>query len=229
MTSGASVVLVHGAHFSGWCWLPVIERLARRGIHSHAVELPFSSFSDDVACLRSVIREQRTSGPVSLVSTSYSGITAAAAGHEAEHLVFVAARMPQTGESQSELSATWGNPAFRACMQTDSDGVTRLSADARRFLFNRTANPLAELAMSYRREMRSGIPSEPIDRPAWVGKPTSYVVCLDDQAVRVDRQRERAALATWSIEIDCDHSPFFSAPDALTDFIALTHEKTCGS
>lgn len=228
MTSDASVVLVHGAHFSGWCWLPVIERLAARGINSRAVELPFTSFSDDVAYLRSVIKEQKSKGRVSLVSTSYSGITAAAAGHEADHLSFVAARMPQAGESQAALSATWGNPAFRACMQTDAEGVARLSAAADAFLFNRTARPLAELAMSYRREMRSGIPAEPIDEPAWIGKPTSYVVCLDDQAVRVDRQRERAELATWSIEIDSDHSPFFSAPDALTDFIALTHDKACG-
>lgn len=227
--SSASVVLVHGAHFSGWCWLPVIERLAARGIDATTVELPFTSFDDDVSYLREAIAKQKAKGRVSLVSTSYSGITAAAAGHEADHLLFVAARMPLAGESQSALSATWGNPAFRACMQTDTQGTTRLAAEAAEFLFNRTPKPLAELAMAYRREMRSGIPTEPINEPAWIGKPTSYVVCLDDQAVRLDRQRERAALATWSIEIDTDHSPFFSAPDELADFIALTHEKACSS
>lgn len=225
--SSASVVLVHGAHFSGWCWLPVIERLAAKGIDSLAVELPFTSFDDDVSYLRAAISKQKAKGRVSLVSTSYSGITAAAAGHDADHFVFVAARMPLAGESQAALSATWGNPAFRACMQTDDEGVARLSSDASEFLFNQTPKPLAELAMSYRREMRSGIPAEPINEPAWIGKPTSYVVCLHDQAVRLDRQRERAALATWSTEIDADHSPFFSAPDALTEFIALTHERAC--
>ncbi len=225
--SGASVLFVHGAHFSGWCWMPVIERLARKGIDAAAVELPFVSFADDVSHLRAEVHQRKQHGKLTLVSTSYSGITAAAAGHEADHLMFVAARMPQVNESQSALSPTWGNPEFRACMQPDEHGVMHLLPGAQEFLFHRSPQPLASMAMQRRRTMRSEIPVEPISDPAWIGKPSSYVVCSDDRAVRVDRQRERAALATWSTEIDCDHSPFFSAPDELADFIVTTHTQAC--
>ena len=225
--SGSSVVFVHGACFSGWCWLPVIERLAQRSISSHAVELPFESLASDVAYLQQQLAALKKNGKITLVSTSYSGITASIAGNDADHLMFIAARMPQPSESQTALSASWGNPAFRECMKFDDRGVMTLSDDADAYLFNRSPRSLAELAMAYRRPMRSEIPSEPIERPAWLGKPTSYVVCTDDRAVRVDRQRERASFATWSTEIDADHSPFFSAPDALTDFIESTHLQAC--
>ncbi|WP_407704346.1 alpha/beta fold hydrolase [Streptomyces spongiae] len=50
--------------------------------------------------------------------------------------------------------------------------------------------------------------------------PSVYVVCTKDRTVRVGAQRECAAHATESIEIDCDHSPFFSAPDRLAALLA---------
>lgn len=225
--TASSIVFVHGAHFSGWCWLSVMERLVSRGIATHAVELPFTSFNDDVAYLQGQIHERKQHGKVTLVSTSYSGIAATAAGHEADHLVYVAARMPQAGESQAALSPNWGNPDFRACMQPDAQGTMHLTEAAGEFLFNRSPAALSDLAMRHRRSMRSEIPVAAIDEPAWLGKPSSYVVCLHDRAVRLDRQRERAALATWSTELEADHSPFFSAPDELAAFIATTHEQAC--
>lgn len=225
--SSSSVVFVHGAHFSGWCWLGVMERLEARGVRSYAVELPFRSFADDVRHLREEVATRKGNDKVTVVCTSYTGIATSAAAHEADHLVYVAARMPLVGESQTELSPTWGNPAFRACMKPDDAGVMHLTEEAATYLFNRSPRSLAELAMAHRRPMQSEIPSAPIDDPAWMKLPCSYVVCLDDQAVRVDRQRERAALTTWSIELDADHSPFFSAPDALADFVLATHTEAC--
>ena len=71
--------------------------------------------------------------------------------------------------------------------------------------------------------MTSTVPVTPLDRVAWQHVPSSYVVCRRDLAVRVDRQRERAALVTASVELDCDHSPFFSAPGPLARFIAERH------
>jgi hypothetical protein len=72
--------------------------------------------------------------------------------------------------------------------------------------------------------MRSEIPIEPLDNPAWLSVPSSYLVCSDDRAVNVEQQRLRAGWAKHSIEIDCDHSPFFSAPRETAAFIADTHE-----
>ncbi len=73
------------------------------------------------------------------------------------------------------------------------------------------------------RPMTSMVPDGPIDDPAWTSVPSAYVVCADDRAVRPESQRERAALVGASVELDTDHSPFLSSPDALADFIADRH------
>jgi hypothetical protein len=174
------------------------------------------------------IRELSIRGGVTVVSHSYTGITASLAGHSASHLVFVAARMPALGESQAEISPHWGNPDFRSCLMFGQDGELSLGDNADEFLFHRSPRSLARLAMSGRRSMRSEIPVEPLENPAWRSVPSSYVVCTDDRAVMLDQQRMRAGWAKHSIEIDCDHSPFFSAPDALAEFIAETHHTEVG-
>jgi hypothetical protein len=46
------VLFVHGAHLAGWCWLLVMERLGQMGIESHAIDLPFTGYADDVAAVR---------------------------------------------------------------------------------------------------------------------------------------------------------------------------------
>ena len=134
-----------------------------------------------------------------------------------------AARMPALGESQTELNKDWGNPAFRSCFVIDPDGTMSLRDEAVEFLFNRTPANLARVAMAGRRSMKSEIPVAPLDAPAWIDVPSSYLVCGDDKAVNLDQQRMRAGWAKHSIEIDCDHSPFFSAPDATARFILDTH------
>lgn len=224
-----SIVFVHGSYFSEWCWIPVIDRLERAGISCHTVELPFTSVSDDVAALRAAIEVHRASGPVVVVCHSYSGITTSLAGHDADHLVFVAARLPDVEESPRSLTSSWGYPEFQACIVDNADGSTSLTADAERFLFQGSPTALATISMAHRRPMRSVVPSEPIDRPAWREVPSSYVVCTEDLAVRVEQQRDRARRVQHSIEIDCDHSPFFSAPDELAAFLTSTVQSMADS
>ncbi len=225
--AGTSILFVHGSFFSGWTWVPVIERLSRRGVNCHAIELPFTSLADDVAAVQTKVNELSEHG-VTVVSHSYTGITASVAAHKAQHLVYVAARMPALGESQTELSPKWGNPDFRRCFNFSNDGEMSLTDDATEFLFHRSPESLARLAMQYRRTMRSEIPVEPLENPAWLNIPSSYLVCTDDKAVQLDQQRLRAGWAKHSIEIDCDHSPFFSAPDETADFILETHLTEVG-
>lgn len=225
--AGSSILFVHGSFFSGWTWIPVIERLSRSGVNCHAIELPFTSLADDVAAVKTKIDELKHDG-VTVVSHSYTGITVSAAAHDAQHLVYVAARMPALGESQTELSPKWGNPEFRRCFNITDDGEMSLADDAYDFLFHRSPRSLARLAMQYRRTMRSEIPAEPLENPAWITVPSSYVVCTDDKAVQLDQQRLRASWAKHSVEIDADHSPFFSEPDDTAEFILATHRTEVG-
>ncbi len=219
------MLFVHGAHLGGWCWLLVMDELAKRGIRSRAIDLPFSGFGDDVACVRTTIESMAKNGAVHVVGHSYSGLVLAAGGHAASHLTFIAARLPLGDESPAAVTAEWGYPEFRACMVPDEDGVVRLSADAQPLMFHRTSAPLAEFAMAHRRPMSSLVPDEPVADPAWTSVPSSYVVCGDDRAVRPAAQRERAALVGASTELDTDHSPFFSGPSALASFLVAQHVR----
>lgn len=220
----STVLFVHGAHHAGWCWLLVMDRLARLGIGSEAVDLPFTGYGDDVDCVRAAIASARSgAGAVHVVCHSYAGLPVAAAGHAAAHLTFVAGRLPLPGESPAALTPRWGFPGFRACMRPGDDGAVRLSPEAAPYLFNRTSDSLATMALQRLRPMTSTVPEAPVDDPAWMSVPSSYVVCADDRAVRPASQRERAALVGASVELDTDHSPFLSSAAALADVIADRH------
>jgi hypothetical protein len=54
----ATVLLVHGAHLGGWCWLLVMDQLGRRGIDARAVELPLTTYEDDVEAVRGAIADR---------------------------------------------------------------------------------------------------------------------------------------------------------------------------
>jgi len=225
----SSIILVHGSFFSSWTWIPVIERLNLHDVDVTAIELPLTSLADDAGLLREAITTASKVGPVTVVCHSYTGITAAVAGHGAQHIVHIAARMPAIGESQSELNKDWGNPEFRSCFEFAEDGTMSLTDDADAYLFNRSPHSLTRYAMGNRRSMKSEIPLSPIENPAWKTMRSSYLICADDKAVRLEQQRMRAEWADYSIEIDCDHSPFFSAPKQTADFILETHIAAAGN
>ena len=224
----SSIVLVHGSFFSSWTWIPVLDRLNSPSVDVTAIELPLTSLADDAVVLREAIATASKVGPVTVVCHSYTGITAAVAGHGAQHIVHIAARMPAVGESQSELNKDWGNPEFRSCFEFAEDGTMSLTDGADAYLFNRSPRSLTRYAMDNRRSMKSEIPSSPIENPAWKTMKSSYLICTDDKAVRLEQQRMRAEWADYSIEIDCDHSPFFSAPKQTADFILETHLAVAG-
>lgn len=218
---GSSVLLVHGAYHGGWCWDAVQRGLAEREIRSRAPDLPLTGFGNDVDALRSVVVDLRRSGPVTLVAHSYAGIVAAAAGHQADRLIFVAARLPLPCESQAALTPRWNvHPGLHAATTTDPDGWSRVEAAAQRVFYPDCAPDVAAAAMARLRPMRSAVPADPVDPPAWTHLPSAYVVCARDAVVRVDRQRERAALADHHYELDSGHSPFLSVPEALTRILA---------
>src|SRR4029453_2376940 len=109
---------------------------------------------------------------------------------------------------------------LQAAGQRGAAAAAGLSWAASRFFFHRTSAALADYASGRLRPMSSAVPSAVVGDPAWTSVPSSYVVCADDCAVRPEAQRERAALVGASVELDTDHSPFFSAAPQLAAFIA---------
>jgi pimeloyl-ACP methyl ester carboxylesterase len=214
--AAVQVVLVHGANHDGWCWTPVLERLERSGVSAWAPDLPLTSYADDVAAVRRELAVRSRLGPVVLVAHSYAGLLISEAGHDAAELVFVAARMPISGEVPAETTESWSFPAFRESWILREDGAVTLGVAAVPILYGRSPRNLVRVAQEHWRPMWSRVPSERASAPAWRTVPSTYVVCLADETVRLDAQRACAARAAAVFELVSDHSPFFSAPDQLS-------------
>ena len=59
---------------------------------------------------------------------------------------------------------------------------------------------------------------------AWRERPSTYVVCTDDQGVHPELQRAMARRCTTAVEWPTSHSPFLSAPERVADLVAaLAH------
>lgn len=102
-----NIVLVHGAWVDGSGWKPVYEILVKDGYNVTIVQEPLTSFDADVTATRRILGAQ--SGPCVLVGHSYGGSVITEAGNEGHvaALVYVAAHMPDAGESEAQDGTAW--------------------------------------------------------------------------------------------------------------------------
>src|SRR5215472_16115977 len=100
-----TIVLVHGAFADGSGWKPVADILERDGYSVRVVQEPETTLAAEVAATQRVLNK---AGPSVLVGHSYGGmIINEAGGHPAvKALVFVAAFLPDVGESVGVLNST---------------------------------------------------------------------------------------------------------------------------
>ncbi|MCL2734436.1 MAG: alpha/beta hydrolase, partial [Actinomycetia bacterium] len=99
-----TVVLVHGGYADSSCWNGVVQELQGSGYPTIAGSNPLRGIPTDAPYIASLL--DSVSGPVVLVAHSMGGtvITNAAAGKSnVKALVYVAAFVPDVGETQGEL------------------------------------------------------------------------------------------------------------------------------
>jgi pimeloyl-ACP methyl ester carboxylesterase len=100
-----TIVLVHGAFADSSSWDQEIQFLQNQGYPVVAVANPLRDVASDSAYLLSVL--QTIPGPIVLVGHSYAGFpisAAAAADSEVKALVYVAAYIPDAGETPADLT-----------------------------------------------------------------------------------------------------------------------------
>src|SRR5215471_13785217 len=97
-----NIVLVHGAWADGSGWKDVYDILVKDGYKVSIVQEPETSFKEDVAATKRVLAQQ--DGRCILVAHSYGGavITEAGTDPSVAGLVYVAAHMPDSGESEAD-------------------------------------------------------------------------------------------------------------------------------
>jgi len=101
-----NVILVHGAWADGSSWSKIIPALEAGGLQVTAVQLPLTSFKDDVATVGRALA--LVEGPVLLAGHSYGGavITEVGTDPKVAGLIYVAAFAPDAGESAGSLLAS---------------------------------------------------------------------------------------------------------------------------
>jgi pimeloyl-ACP methyl ester carboxylesterase len=187
-----------------------------------ASDQPFSDLHGDAAAVARLI--ERLATPVTLVGHSYGGavISQAAAGLSAvTHLVYLAAYVPDIGESVTGMSLAMPKveiPLSKA-MAVDGDGLVIDAMKAGPIFYGHCA--AHAVAASAARLCRQPFATfqQPASAAAWRTISSTYVRCTDDQAVHITHQDLMAARCTHIESLDTDHSPFLSLPAATADIL----------
>ncbi|GGT02898.1 alpha/beta fold hydrolase [Streptomyces chromofuscus] len=231
-----TVVLVHGAFADSSSWNGVIERLHGAGYEVVAAANPLRGLASDAAQVAAVVKS--VEGPVVLVGHSYGGavISQAADGDpKVKALVYVAAFIPEKGESALELAekfpgSTLG-PNLQAVPFPLTDGGTgndlyiqkdkfhdQFAADVPRSvtgLMAATQRPIAASALE-----------EAAASSAWHNTPSWSLIATEDYNIPPAAQRfmsERAKART--MEIDASHAVSVSQPEAVARLIEQAVES----
>ncbi|MER5889360.1 alpha/beta hydrolase [Streptomyces sp. NPDC001941] len=216
-----NVVLVHGGFVDGSGWRGVYDVLCADGFTVRVVQNPTLSLEGDVEAVRLVL--DSLDGPAVLVGHSYGGAVVTQAGtHEnVAALVYVAAFVPDKGESVNTLIA---NPAPGAPVPPilpPEGGFLHL--DRAKFAASFAADlPADEARFLADAQVPWGIAAleGTVGEPAWHTRPVHYLIATDDRMIPPPAQHamaERAGAST--VEVAASHAVYVSHPEKVAGLI----------
>ena len=222
-----NIVLVHGAFADGSCWSKVISLLQAKGYNVVAVQNPLTSLADDVAATKRAIALM--DGPVLLVAHSYGGMVISAAGNDPKiaGLVYVAALVPDEGQTGNDVSLSMPSTGVEKEFQVDSEGFVSLSKKAMNEYFVPDATPEErKLIHATQIPLHAGTIEVKVTNPAWKNKPSWFIVAAQDRIINPDLERNRAKLINaTTLELNSGHVPMITQPKKVTDFIISAAQK----
>ena len=221
-----TVVLVHGGFVDGSGWKGVYDHLTNDGHSVAVVQNPTLSLEGDAATTKRTIEAQ--SDPVILVGHSYGGavITEAGTHPNVVALVYIAAFVPDKGESVNTLIAGFPTDGPQPPILPPQDGF--LFLDREKFhasfagdLSDEEAAFMADSQVPWGVEALGGI----ISAPAWRTKPSWYLVATEDRMIPPDAQRAMSKRAgSTVVEVRGSHSVYVSQPQDVAAIIAKAAE-----
>jgi pimeloyl-ACP methyl ester carboxylesterase len=230
-------VLVHGAWHDGSCWAAVADVLRAQGYpvvtpdlpgHGHdATPLNKVTFKAYVTSLVELL--DASTGRIILVGHSMSGmvITEVACRIPAKisHLVYVSAYLPRSDESVFDLIAlNRSHEPFTAIelamqMSHDKRSCKIDEADIIPLFYNLTSPELAAQAKAaFGTQATLPLAAKvSIDQTVLDTIACTYISCSKDKVIPLHHQRRMLTRRTCNtlLQIESDHSPFYSAPTQL--------------
>ena len=227
-----NIVLVHGSFADGSSWAKVIPALQEKGYHISAVQIPLTSFADDVAAVnRAVALED---GPVLLVGHSYGGVVITEAGNDAKvsGLVYVAAYAIDAGQSLLELSKSSPASPLNTEMRSDKDGFLKVTEKGIVEDFAQDLPEKERLVLA-----ATQVPASintfrgAVTQAAWKTKPSWYIVASSDRAISPQAEQAMAAhIGAHTTTVDSSHVVMLSHPGLVVSTIeAAAHGDTRGN
>jgi len=220
-TTPARIVLVHGGFVDGSGWKGVYDLLTKDGYDVAIVQNPTLSLEGDVAATQQTL--DADDKPVVLVGHSYGGVVVTEAGNDpkVQALVYVAAFVPDKGESVGTLIADPPPGAPVPPILPPQNGFLFLDRDQFAASFAADLPPdlasfMADSQLPWGVDALNGAVSE----PAWRVRPSWALVSTDDRMIPPPAQRamaERAGATT--VEVAGSHSVYVSQPKAVANLI----------
>ncbi len=218
-----NIVLVHGAWADGSGWKGVYDILVKDSYKVSIVQEPETSFKEDAAATKRILALQ--DGPCILVAHSYGGavITEAGTDPSVAGLVYIAAHMPDAGESETDDGKRFPSDLSKStAIKKTADGFTYL--DPAQFHEYFAADLSAEQAAFMARSQVFNAADNfkaVIETAAWRNKPSWMLVATKDRTINPDLERwyvERAR--SHKVEISgASHAVYVSRPKEVAAII----------
>jgi len=223
-----TIVLVHGAWADASGFDAEIRALQSRGYSAVGFGNPLRDLAGDAAYLGEFLRT--LSGPIVLVGHSYGGavISAAATGNaNVTALVYLAAFVPETGESAQELVEKFPGSTIGESLKPVPlpGGQVDLYIDPRVFHPNFAADLPAEeasvLALTQRPATGAALGEPAAGTQAWHTIPAYYLISGADRIIPPAAQEFMAQRsgATTETVAGASHLVFVSHPATTVAFI----------
>jgi pimeloyl-ACP methyl ester carboxylesterase len=223
----ATAVLVHGAWADGTCWHNIILPLRRQGLNVICAPIPLTSLSEDIAALQRVI--ERTRGPVLLAGHAYAGaVIAGAKDDRVKSLVYVAALAPAERETVADVFYRAKPHPQAPHLEPNSHGLIWMPDGGFRSAVAHKACPdQATILEAVQRPIALNCIQEKAPVPAWKTKPAWFLLAEEDRMIAPETQRYMADRMGAKIRAHpVDHSPMYTAPDAVVGVILEAAQET---